>query len=245
MARAASMGGVGQRRWLIGFPAVVVLIILVGTAVVAVARIQRDAEARPGLSDHWHSAYTVWDCTAGEGGEHQPLFEGRRNSQGYPYDPEGIHSHSDGIIHIHPFTANATGEDATMSKFFESMFVIMDRNGITASEFGVISAVDAECDGAPAVMQIVRWSDALTAVVAEPDERIYEDFGAVRFKQDGEAFTIALAPRDAVVPLPLTVGDLLGVSPSLVADLSQPEGPVEFEGELDEDVPGVRVQDEG
>ena len=239
------MGGAGQQRRIIGFPALVVLIIVIGIAVVAVARTQRDAEARPGLSDHWHSAYGVWDCTDGEGGAFQPVFEGRANSQGYPYDPEGIHSHSDGLIHIHPFTANAAGEDATMSKFFEAMFVTMDQNGITAAEFGVISAVDAVCDGQPAVVQIVRWHNALTAVDAEPDERIYEDFGAIHFQNDGEAFTIALAPRDAVVPLPPTVNDLVAVSPSLVANLSQPEGPVEFDDSLNEDSPGVRVEDDG
>lgn len=240
------MGDVGQRRRIIGFPALVVLIILVGCGVVAIAWSLREAESRPGLSDHWHSAYAVWDCTDNNGeGAFQPIFEGRLNPQGYPYDPEGIHSHSDGLIHIHPFTANAAGEDAIMAKFFESMFVTMDVNGITAAEFGVISAVGAECGGQPAVMQIVRWSRALTAVAAEPDERIYEDFGAVRFKRDGEAFTIALAPRDAVVPLPPTVNDLLGVSPSLVADLTQPEGPVEFDEGIDEDVPGVRVEDDG
>lgn len=237
------MGGAGQQRRLIGFPAVVVLIILIGIGVVAIARTLRDAESRPGLSDHWHSAYTVWDCTDGDGGAHQPIFEGRLNPQGYPYDPEGIHSHSDGIIHIHPFTANAAGEDAVMAKFFESMFVTMDENGITAGEFGVISAVGAVCDGQPAVMQIVRWSNALTAVAAEPDERIYTDFEDVRFKKDGEAFTIALAPRDAVVPLPPTVNNLLGVSPSLVADLSQPEGPVEFDDNIGEDLPVPGLQD--
>lgn len=243
------MGGVGERRRLIGFPAVVVLIILVGIAVVAVARVQREAEARPGLSDHWHSAYAVWDCTAeddpntAEDERFQPIFEGRTNAQGYPYDPEGIHSHADGIIHIHPFTANAAGEDATMSKFFESMFVTMDENGITASEFGVISAVDAECDGQPAVMQIVRWSNALTAVADEPDDRIYEDFGDIHFQRDGEAFTIALAPRDGAVPLPLTVNDLVSVSPSLLNQFGDDDyGPVEFDEDIDDNAPGVRVE---
>ena len=243
------MGGAGQQRRLIGFPAVVVLIILIGIAVVAIARTQRDAESRPGLSDHWHSAYTVWDCTD-SGGAHQPIFEGRQNSQGYPYDPEGIHSHSDGLIHIHPFTANATGQHATMAKFFESMFVETGKvatgeDFISAREFGVISEVDAVCDGQPAVLQIVRWSNGLTAVAEQPDERIYENFGDVRFKKDGEAFTIALAPRDAVVPLPPTINDLLGVSPSLVADLSQPEGPVEFDESLEADVPVPRLEEDG
>ena len=47
------------------------------------------------------------------------------------------------------------------------------------------------------------------------------------------------------MPLPPTANDLLGVSPSLVADLTQPEGPVEFDDSIDEDVPGVRVEDDG
>ncbi len=239
------MGGAGQRRQLIGFPAVLVLIFVLGIATVTYAYIQRDAEARPGLSDHWHSAYGVWDCTAEGGGAFQPHFEGRRNSQGYAYDPDGIHSHSDGIIHIHPYTANVTGEDATIDKFFEAMFVTMDVNGITAQEFGVISAADAVCDDQPAVIQIVRWSDALSAVASEPDERIYDNFGDVRFKKDGEAFTLALAPRDSVVPLPPTISDLTGVSPSLVADFRQPEGPVPIEVDVDEDSPGVRVEEDG
>ena len=242
VAQAAATGGKAGKRPLLGFPALVVAIILAGSAVVAVARIQREAEARPGLSDHWHSAYTVWDCTD-NGGTHQPVFEGRRNSQGYPYDPDGIHSHSDGIIHIHPFTANAAGEDAIMEKFFEAMFVTVDQNGISADDFGVINAVGAECDGQPAVVQIVRWYDGLTAVAEEPDERIYDGFGDIHFRNDGEAFTIALAPRDAVVPLPPTVNNLLGVSPSLVANLTQPEGPVEFDGFNADEVPTVLLEE--
>lgn len=224
----------------------VVLIMILGTALVFYAWSQREAESRPSLTDHWHSAYTVWDCTDVDGAEggHQPIFEGRRNSQGYPYDPVGIHSHSDGLIHIHPFTANAAGEDATMAKFFETMFVTMDQNGITASEFGVISAVGAECDGEPAVMQIVRWSNALTAVASAPDERIYEDFGEMHFQKDGEAFTIALAPRDAEVPLPPTVNVLLSASPALVEDLSQPEGPVEFDEDINPEAPAVRLDED-
>lgn len=239
------MGGDGQQRRVIGFPAVVVLIIVLGVAVVAVAHSLRDAEARPGLSDHWHSAYGVWDCTDGDGGAFQPVFQGRLNSQGYPYDPLGIHSHSDGLIHIHPFSANAAGEDAVMGKFFESMFVTMDVNGITAREFGVISAVDAVCDGQPAVIQIVRWSNALTALEAQPDERIYVEFDDVRFKNDGEAFTLALAPRGAIVPMPPTINDLTAVSPSLVANLQQPEGPVPIDIQPDDESPGVRVEDDG
>ena len=130
-----------------------------------------------------------------------------------------------------------------MSKFFEAMFVTMDQNGITATEFGVISAVDAECDGQPAVMQIVRWSNALTAVAAEPDDRIYEDFGDIHFQRDGEAFTIALAPRDGAVPLPLTVNDLVSVSPSLLNQFGDDDyGPVEFDEDIDDNAPGVRVE---
>ncbi len=239
------MGEASRQRRFIGFPAVLTLIILLGSGVVAMAYTLREAESRPSISDHWHSAYGVWDCTDGEDGAFQPVFQGRQNSQGFPYDPEGIHSHSDGIIHIHPYTANAAGEDAVMGKFFESMFVTMDENAIQASEFGVISAADAVCNGEPAVIQIVRWYNALTAGVAPPDERIYEDFDKIHFKNDGEAFTLALAPRDAVVPPPPTINDLLSVSPSLTANLQQPEGPVRIEETPEGEIPGVRVEDSG
>jgi len=53
--------------------------------------------------DHWHSVYGVWDCTANDGaGDWVPKF-------GSTLDDWGIHSHGDGIIHIHPFFEESAG----------------------------------------------------------------------------------------------------------------------------------------
>lgn len=48
----------------------------------------------PGLADHWHSAYSIYVCD-----EISPWVYFDDSGQ----DTTGIHSHGDGLIHIHPF----------------------------------------------------------------------------------------------------------------------------------------------
>ncbi|MSQ26244.1 MAG: hypothetical protein EXR49_08300 [Dehalococcoidia bacterium] len=56
------------------------------------------------LNEHWHAQLTMSVC-----GETyvEPPFEG------------GIHSHGDGLAHIHPHAASEAGKNATMRRFFE------------------------------------------------------------------------------------------------------------------------------
>lgn len=55
--------------------------------------------------DHWHATYQVIIC-----GQRQPNF---------PQWLGGVHTHSDGVIHIHPFTASEEGAGARLVKWFE------------------------------------------------------------------------------------------------------------------------------
>ena len=64
---------------------------------------------RPRVSDHWHARYEYWVC-----GELQP------NAPGWN---SGIHTHGDGIIHIHPFSSAASGDRARLSVFAEQVGV--------------------------------------------------------------------------------------------------------------------------
>jgi hypothetical protein len=59
--------------------------------------------------DHWHAAYGVFVCN-----KYLPPI--KSNGQ----DPTGIHTHEDGLIHIHPFGAAAEGKNAIMARFFEA-----------------------------------------------------------------------------------------------------------------------------
>ena len=96
---AASSRGASERREL-GFPMAVATVIVLGIALVFIARDNRAPAAPPRIGDHWHAAYTIYDC-----GTEVPYFQSAA-------DPDGIHSHQDSLIHIHPFNSSATGEDA-------------------------------------------------------------------------------------------------------------------------------------
>ena len=60
----------------------------------------------PGVGAHWHAAYTIELC----GKAVPPL----------PPSPGDVHTHGDGIIHIHPGSAASSGRRATLGAFFRS-----------------------------------------------------------------------------------------------------------------------------
>lgn len=55
--------------------------------------------------DHWHALYQIWVCDEEQSTAFQ--WEG------------GIHTHGDGIIHMHPFVPEEEGRGARLVKFFE------------------------------------------------------------------------------------------------------------------------------
>jgi len=55
--------------------------------------------------DHWHALYAVFIC-----GQRQPNF---------PTWEAGVHTHADGVIHIHPFIPSEEEEGARLTKWFE------------------------------------------------------------------------------------------------------------------------------
>ena len=101
-------------RWLLRR---LLVALLVALAVAVVARqftdlgdseAQRPATAVPGPfigRDHWHAVYAVFIC-----GQRQPNF---------PTWEAGVHTHADGVIHIHPFLPSEEEEGARLSKWFE------------------------------------------------------------------------------------------------------------------------------
>src|SRR5687768_1813861 len=116
VARAARAGGrgarSGQRRSIL-FPATITIVCLLGVALIVYARDQDKAEAlEPGIGDHWHAAYGVDIC-----GELLPNLSSGQS------DPNGTHTHDDGVMHIHPGAAQGVaraGEDATLQVFLEA-----------------------------------------------------------------------------------------------------------------------------
>jgi hypothetical protein len=117
VARAAGTGGgrtAGVKRP-IGWYATLALVCALGLFLVAFSRNQelnrgqQAAKVAPRINqDHWHSSFSVYIC------DHfmpnVPLFE----------SVDGIHTHGDGVIHIHPYTPQASGNGATLGFFLKS-----------------------------------------------------------------------------------------------------------------------------
>lgn len=101
----------------IGLVAVVGIALLVWT--VAGRRESADAAPRPGneatgeAGDHWHASLDVNVC--GQWLNPAPEFHNKVDSE----VQVGIHSHGDGLIHIHPFNSSESGDSATLGRFLD------------------------------------------------------------------------------------------------------------------------------
>lgn len=69
---------------------------------------QASDAAAPRIGDHWHAPYHVSAC-----GRAQPAIAEFAHSS-------GIHTHADGIIHMHPLTAQGEGSGASVAQFFKN-----------------------------------------------------------------------------------------------------------------------------
>jgi uncharacterized cupredoxin-like copper-binding protein len=82
-------------------------IILVVFAILGGLFLIRTTAGAPRIGDHWHATYTFTVC--GEKQPNAPFWEGS----------SGVHTHADGIMHIHPFQTYSEGSGARMVKWFE------------------------------------------------------------------------------------------------------------------------------
>ena len=112
VARAARTGGrvsSGQPRSLL-FPTVITLVLLLGVSLVVYARNERNQNSLSGvpqLGDHIHEAIGFNVC--GQFLPNIPTFESKI----------GIHTHGDGVMHIHPFSQLGVGANATLGRFLK------------------------------------------------------------------------------------------------------------------------------
>ncbi len=201
-ARVGAASGPNERRSF-GFPALIVMIVILGLGLVVLARTTRDTQASPTLQDHWHNAYGVYDCRSET---FLPAFQSQ-------LDPTGIGSHADGLVHIHPFTASVTGKKAQLVEFLNAMGATLTDDTLTLPGGETLSEEGTVCGGEPAVLQIVRWDSAVSpGEFGDPIDVITEDLSSFRFLANVQSFTIALAPEGATIPLPPTVDQLASVS---------------------------------
>lgn len=145
------------------------------------------------MADHWHSAYGIYVCDEFL----DPLAD-------QVPDATGLHTHEDGLVHIHPFTPAVTSRRATWSTFGQTVGLELGAGSVTI--LGTELAEGLDCGGQPATIALYEWSaDDLT----QPPTIHTDDLGSVRFAEDHQVFTLAIVPEGSNVPMPPSVGDLL------------------------------------
>jgi hypothetical protein len=213
VARAARAGGSrrpGQRRAL-GFPILLAAIVMSGTLLILFARSNREANAAPRsqaneVFDHWHAAYGVYDCS-----EFIFADEGTALTD-QSGDPLGIHTHGDGVIHIHPFTDAAGGRNARLRLFFQDVGIDASDSEWTFPDGTTWDESTKTCGEEPGQIVVAKWNDAQAAADGErPNEIITEDFGDIRFRNDREYYTFAFVPESLLDEIP--------VRPNVISDL--------------------------
>jgi len=218
VARAARAGGSrrpGQRRAL-GFPIVVFSVVVLGTLLVLFARNSREVNAAPrsgaaGVdADHWHAAFGLSFC-----GEFQRSTEGTQLVD-VGADTLGIHTHGDGVIHIHPFLDSAGGRNARLGIFLDQVDIEMTDSVLTFPDGETWDEGEDTCtvDGeeVPGQLIVAKWNDAQDAADGErPNDVFTDDFGGIRFENDREYYTIAFVPEGELEDIP--------VRPDIIADL--------------------------
>ena len=201
VARAAAKGSGGgkaakQNVWL--FPLIIVVIIAIGIGLVSFARGENsstssnDTPPRARLDetspfDHWHAAFAVNIC----GDELPPLYDAGP-------DLLGVHTHEDGLIHIHPFSTRAAGKRATLKRFFDQVGLKVSDTavelpkGLAADT--VYRAGETTCGGKKAEWVLAHWKNASVANTTNPDKIIRSDFSSVLLSEDLGAYTLAFVP---------------------------------------------------
>jgi hypothetical protein len=186
----------GQRRNLL-YPALIIAIVVIGTALVLVARDSRQATASeaPTTRDHWHEAFGINVC-----GEYldPPADDGA--------DRLGIHTHQDGLIHVHPFGAGASGENANMQAFFDQIGAEVSDGNMKLLD-GTEKSDGQECEGKKAEVALFVWPPQANEKT-EPEKLTGSEINEARFTEDGGVYVLSFNPSGFTPPLPPSVSEL-------------------------------------
>ena len=211
VARAAKAGGRTKVRRQSGlvFPVSLVLVLVIGLLLIAYSRhaVRNTVQTPPTTADHWHEAYGFYICNA-----FKPNITNANETAGSAdYDlfrQTGIHTHGDGVIHVHPYSSAGTGKNAKLGTWFKQVGVkITDTSLQLPTELGSTKVKNGDdCQGKPGKLQVTVWDNAEGA---GDGKKYVTDFNNIRFTKNGMGLSIAFVPDDVTaIPKPPSAANL-------------------------------------
>lgn len=194
VARAASTGGGRTARgrtpwvWYTGLA----LVVLLGIWGVAASRNHLNPKvAHPNFQDHWHMAYGIYICN-----EFRPPMP-------QPANLIGLHTHTDGLIHVEPSSVLDTAKNATVGRFvsgepgFHLSATSIQYPGDRAYKNG------EKCGSKTAHLQVREW----TSKADNTSQTVTGDPKKVRVL-DQHLITFAFVPDGTQIPKPPSSANL-------------------------------------
>ena len=200
VARAARAGGrvsSGQPRSLL-FPGVISVVVVLGLALVVYAREDRrndDLGSTPQIGEHIHQAIAFNVC-----GEFLPNPIPEFDAQ------IGIHTHGDGVLHVHPRSQLGVGANATLGRFLKDARndggLELDLSNSKLTYLGDdFTEGKTDCDGVDDPrLRVAYWAN-----VQDPDSKpevTTGDFGDLLLTEDGAGITVFYGDSKADIPRP-------------------------------------------
>jgi hypothetical protein len=194
VARIASTGGGRTARgrtpwlWYGGIAAVALL----GVLLVASSRSKLNPTVgHPDFKDHWHMAYGVFICD-----QFKPPMP-------QPATLIGLHTHTDGLIHVEPSSISDTAGNATVGRYASG------QPGFAISATRLQYPGDKvykngdKCGSKPGHVEVREWSSQ----TASSSEKISGDPKKVKV-EDHHLITFAFVPSGTTIPKPPSASNL-------------------------------------
>ena len=185
VARAARTAGRAGSSRSYGWTAVVSVVVVLGIILIIVSRGNNAEALAPKLGDHWHAAYGIYDC------DHflPPLTDV------VTPDETGLHTHGDGLMHMHPFGTKYTGKGANLGNWGITTGLDVTDTSIKAA--GIDKKNGDKCGTKKGTLQLKVWNS--------PDDAkghlIAKDF-ADYHPQEFTMWVLAFVPEGTDIPQP-------------------------------------------
>jgi hypothetical protein len=192
VARAAKAAGRPGAKKNYAWPMAIGAVVVLGVILVVASFGGTSDAVAPRVGDHWHAAYGVYKCDA-----FLPPFPQE------PQDRYGIHTHGEGLMHIHPFTSRVTGTRANLDAFFKDVGADVSDTSIKSESIGIDVKNGAKCGSKPGHVELWKWTnpgDTSPTVQTKDIEKFHPQNNAV--------WVLAFVPDGTKPVLPQTVTNL-------------------------------------
>lgn len=184
VARASRASGRPGASRSYGWSFLIGTVVVVGMVLIVLSRGKTADAIAPKLGDHWHAAYGIYDC------DH--FFP---NLTDQLEDKSGLHSHGDGLMHMHPFGTAYTGKGANLGNWGKTTGFELTDTSMTAA--GISRKNGDTCKGKKGKLQLKVW-DGTSDKTGHLVTKDLADYNPQEFTM----WTLAFVPAGADIPKP-------------------------------------------